>query len=126
MPIDSEFPKNHKVIGKHKHEDGLFHFVLGPGRSDAESSSKEQVKQAYKSRGEDYVPLGVNGTYVGVDWDSFIADGACIEACPVQVFQWYGIEHDKPAAQMINVTNLELVKIMIEEEEKIILISQIQ
>ena len=35
MPIDSEFPKNHKVIGKHQHEDGRFHFVWGPGRSDA-------------------------------------------------------------------------------------------
>ena len=58
MPIDSEFPKNHKVIGKHKHEDGRFHFVWGPGRSDAETSSNEQVQQDYKSRGEDYVPLG--------------------------------------------------------------------
>lgn len=50
MPIDSEFPKNHKVIGKHKHEDGRFHFVWGLGRSDAESSSNEQVQQTYKSR----------------------------------------------------------------------------
>ena len=39
MPIDSEFPKNHKVIGKHQYEDGRFHFVWGPGRTDAESSS---------------------------------------------------------------------------------------
>ena len=44
MPIDSEFPKNHKVIGKHKHEDGRFHFVWGPGKSNAETSSNEQVK----------------------------------------------------------------------------------
>ena len=84
MPIDSEFPKNHKVIGKHKNEDGRFHFVWGPGRSDAESSSHEQVQEAYKTRGEEYVPLGVHGTFVGVDWDSCIADGACIEACPVE------------------------------------------
>jgi NAD-dependent dihydropyrimidine dehydrogenase PreA subunit len=86
IPIDSDFPKNHKVIGKHKHEDGRFHFIWGPGRSDAEFSSNEQVQEAYKSRGEGYVPLGVHGTYVGVDCDSCIADGACIEACPVQVF----------------------------------------
>jgi NAD-dependent dihydropyrimidine dehydrogenase PreA subunit len=105
MPIDSEFPKNHKVIGKHQHEDGRFHFVWGPGRSDAETSSNEEVQQAYKSRGEEYVPLGIHGTYVGVDWDSCIADGACIEACPVQVFQWYRTEHDVPAAEMVNVTS---------------------
>jgi hypothetical protein len=30
MPIDSEFPKNHKIIGKHKNADGRFHFVWGP------------------------------------------------------------------------------------------------
>ena len=61
MPIDPAFPKNHKVIGKHKNEDGRFHFVWGPGRSDAESSSHEQVQESYKARGEEYVPLGVHG-----------------------------------------------------------------
>ncbi len=45
MPIDPAFPKNHKVMGKHKNEDGRFHFVWGPGRSDAESSSHEQVQE---------------------------------------------------------------------------------
>ena len=86
MPIDSELPKNHKVIGKYKNEDGQFHFVWNPGRFDAESSSNEQVQEAYKTRGEEYVPLGVHGTFVGVDGDSCIAYGACIEAYPVQVF----------------------------------------
>ena len=37
MPIDPDFPRNHKVIGKHNHADGEhFHFVWGPGRPDAE------------------------------------------------------------------------------------------
>jgi len=40
---------------------------MGPGRSDAESLSNEQIQQGYKSRGEANVPLGVHGTYVGVD-----------------------------------------------------------
>ena len=93
MPIDPAFPKNHKVIGKHKNEDGRFHFVWGPGRSNAESSSNDQVQESYKTRGEEYQrrrisPIGVHGIFVGVDRDSCIADGACIEACPVQVFQW--------------------------------------
>ena len=34
MPIDPDSPKNHQVIGKHKHADGKhYHFVWGPGRS---------------------------------------------------------------------------------------------
>ena len=32
--------------------------------------------------------LGIWGTVVGVDFDLCIADGACIDACPVDVFEW--------------------------------------
>jgi hypothetical protein len=54
MPIDEEFPKNHHVKGKHKHVDGEhYHFVWGPGRSDAETSTKSEVQAAYKYRGKD-------------------------------------------------------------------------
>jgi NAD-dependent dihydropyrimidine dehydrogenase PreA subunit len=106
MPIDSEFPKNHKVIGKHQTSDGDYvHFVWGPGRSDAESATNNQVQQDYKARGEEYGPLGIHGTFVAVDWDACIADGGCIEACPVQVFQWYRSEQDVPAAEMVNATS---------------------
>ena len=106
MPIDSDFPKNHQVIGKHKHADGEhFHFVWGPGRT-VEAAENEEVKKAYEARGEQIVPLGVHGTMVAVDWDSCYADGACIEACPVQVFQWYRTEHvDVPAIEMQNATS---------------------
>ena len=49
MPIDSDFPKSHQVSGKHKHADGEhFHFVWGPGRSDAETSTKEESKKHTK------------------------------------------------------------------------------
>ena len=102
MPIDPDFPKNHKVIGKHKHTDGEhFHFVWGPGKT-AEAAENEDVTKAYKARGEQIVPLGVHGTMVAIDWDSCVADGACVEACPVQVFQWYRTEHDAPAIEMQN------------------------
>jgi NAD-dependent dihydropyrimidine dehydrogenase PreA subunit len=40
-----------------------------------------------------------------VDWDSCTADGACIEACPVQLFQWYRSEPDLPAVEMTNATS---------------------
>jgi NAD-dependent dihydropyrimidine dehydrogenase PreA subunit len=105
MPIDPDFPKNHQPIGKHQHADGEhFHFVWGPGGA-KEALENEEVKSAYQSRGEEMVPLGVHGTMVAVDWDSCVADGACIEACPVQVFQWYRTENDVPAAQMANTTS---------------------
>ncbi|HSF51344.1 MAG TPA: ferredoxin family protein [Nitrososphaeraceae archaeon] len=97
MPIDPEFPNNYQVIGKIKLGDGeQFHFRWGPGKQ-AEAAENEEVKAAYTARGEEQVPLGVSGTMVAVDWDSCVADGACIEACPVQVFQWYRTEHDVPA-----------------------------
>jgi NAD-dependent dihydropyrimidine dehydrogenase PreA subunit len=105
MPIDPDFPKNHQPTGKHQHADGEhFHFVWGPGRP-AEAAENEEVKSAYQTRGEEVVPLGVHGTMVAVDWDSCVADGACIEACPVQVFQWYRTENDVPAVQMANATS---------------------
>ncbi len=62
---------------------------MGPGRSDAESLSNEQIQQGYKSRGEANVPLGVHGTYVGVDWDSCVADGAVLKHALFKYF--YGI-----------------------------------
>jgi NAD-dependent dihydropyrimidine dehydrogenase PreA subunit len=105
MPIDPDFPKNNQPIGKHQHTDGEhFHFVWGPGAS-KEALENEEVKSAYQTRGEEMVPLGVHGTMVAVDWDSCIADGACIEACPVQVFQWYRTENDVPAVQVANATS---------------------
>ena len=106
MPIDLEFPKNHKVIGKHRCSDNEhFHFVWGPGKADAESSTDDNVQNAYKARGEEYVPIGIHGTFVAVDWDSCISDGGCIEVCPVQVYQWYRTEDDVPAVQMVNATS---------------------
>ncbi|HLA22140.1 MAG TPA: ferredoxin family protein [Nitrosopumilaceae archaeon] len=104
MPIAEDFPKGLKTIGKISHTDGEhFHFVWGPGKV-AEAAADEKVKAAYKEHGEKIEPLGVSGTMVAVDWDSCVADGACIEACPVQVFQWYRTEKDIPAKKAINET----------------------
>jgi len=101
MPIDLDFPKNHQVIGKHEHADGEhFHFVWGPGKT-AEAAEDENVKKAYEERGEEIVPLGVHGTMVAIDWDSCIADGACLESCPVQVFEWYRTAVDVPAKDLL-------------------------
>lgn len=105
MPIAEDYPKGLKPIGKIMHADGEhFHWVWGPGRSKAEAFESDAVKAAYKAHGEKQVPLGGSGTMVAVDWDSCVADGACIEACPVQVFQWYRTEKDIPAIKAINET----------------------
>ncbi|MCL4411852.1 MAG: ferredoxin family protein [Candidatus Thermoplasmatota archaeon] len=32
--------------------------------------------------------LGIHGVNVAVDWDSCIADGSCMEACPMNGFEW--------------------------------------
>lgn len=99
MPIAENFPEGLKPVGKVSYSDGgQFHVMWGPGRAGAEAASNGDVQAAYKARGEEMVPLGVSGTMVAVDWDSCVADGACIEACPVQVFQWYRTEKDIPAS----------------------------
>ncbi len=40
-------------------------------------------------RGSDNTQLGVWGEFVSVDYDICVADGACIEACPVGVYEWF-------------------------------------
>ena len=110
MPIAENFPEGLKPVGKVNLDDGNFHIMWGPGKtkntdgSQAEMLADAEVVAAYAARGEEQVPLGVSGTMVAVDWDSCVADGACIEACPVQVFQWYRTEKDIPAKDVVGQT----------------------
>ncbi|MCG3780056.1 MAG: Ferredoxin [Nitrosopumilus sp.] len=110
MPIAENFPEGLKPIGKINLNDGNFHIMWGPGKkvntdgSRAEVFEDQDVIAAYAARKEEHVPLGVSGTMVAVDWDSCVADGACIEACPVQVFQWYRTEKDIPAKDVVGQT----------------------
>jgi len=110
MPIAENFPEGLTPTGKINLDDGNFHIMWGPGKktntdgSQAEVFADSAVVAAYATRNEEQVPLGVSGTYVAVDWDSCVADGACIEACPVQVFQWYRTEKDIPAKDIVGQT----------------------
>lgn len=104
MPIAENFPEGLEPSGKIHNADGQFHFMWGPGRADAETATNSDVQAAYTARNEKHEPLGVSGTMVAVDWDSCVADGACIEACPVQVFQWYRTEKDIPAKDVVGQT----------------------
>ena len=40
---------------------------------------------------------GIYGTEVAVDLDLCVGDGACIEVCPVNVFEWQGDGEDRKA-----------------------------
>jgi len=105
MPIKEDFcHEGKKPIGKIMHSDGEnFHWVW-PSQGLVEASKNADVLAAYKKHGEKMEKIGVSGTMVAVDWDSCVADGACIEACPVQVFQWYRTEKDIPAVKAIHET----------------------
>jgi NAD-dependent dihydropyrimidine dehydrogenase PreA subunit len=63
------------------------------GPIDPDFKSKRQVTGAFqgiKVWGPVDPPgqLGIWGTEVTVDFDICVADGACIEACPVNVYEW--------------------------------------
>ena len=62
-PIDSKFKEKRQQVGTYQ---GIK--VWGP----------------YDAPGQ----LGIWGDYVCIDFDICVADGACIEACPVNVYEW--------------------------------------
>jgi hypothetical protein len=54
MPIDQNFPKNHQVIGRHKHADREhFHFVWVQGDPMQNLQRRKKFKQSTKGRGEE-------------------------------------------------------------------------
>ena len=72
---------------------------IKPGPIDVEYKSKMGPSALFKTpanyqiktwgRGADNGIMGVWGEFVSVDFDICIADGACIDACPVNVFEWF-------------------------------------
>ncbi|ELZ19012.1 MULTISPECIES: 4Fe-4S dicluster domain-containing protein [Halobacteriales] len=63
MAIDPQFTENREQVDEHNG-----HSVWGPVDEPEE--------------------LGIHGTHVAVDFDICLADGACVEDCPVDVFEW--------------------------------------
>ena len=70
MPIDPDFQINRRAV-----------------------ATFETVK-VWKDGASD---LGIYGTDVAVDFDLCVGDGACIEVCPVNVFDWQGSGADRKA-----------------------------
>ena len=108
MPINEDFCHgDKKPIGTMKHADsGNEHFIwpsqVGEGQNEWDASKDENVLAAYEAHGEKMEKLGIDGTMVANDWDVCVADGACIEACPVQVFQWYRTDKDISGIDAVN------------------------
>ena len=50
--------------------------------------SSNKIK-TWGRKGEDNAIMGVWGEFVSVDFDICVADGACIDACPVDVYEWF-------------------------------------
>jgi NAD-dependent dihydropyrimidine dehydrogenase PreA subunit len=74
-PIDRDFlekPNEYPLNGQH-----VGHAVRAEGM------------QRLDANGTPYpTKLGIHGTAVGVDWDCCIADGSCLDVCPVQLYEW--------------------------------------
>jgi len=110
MPINEDFCHgDKKPIGKIiDAPSGNFHWVwpsqAGEGQNEWDASKNEQVLADYEKRGEKMEKLGITGTMVANDWDVCVADGACIEACPVQIFQWYRTDKDMSGIDAVNDT----------------------
>lgn len=70
-----------------------------PGPIDIEFKSKMKPSKSYDAngytiktwgrKGANNEIMGVWGEFVSVDYDICIADGGCIEACPVNVYEWF-------------------------------------
>lgn len=72
MPqIDPDFEKNRQQVDTHQD-----HIVWGP----------VQPPEV----------LGIHGKTVAVDFDICIADGVCVDVCPVSVFEWYDAPGTNP------------------------------
>ena len=50
---------------------------------------RAEGKQRMDAEGKPYpTKLGIHGSHVAVDWECCVADGACLDVCPVDVFEW--------------------------------------
>src|SRR6056297_1899543 len=80
MAIDPEFETSRDVVEQHEGHD-----VWGPV--------------------EEPETLGIHGTHVAVDFDICLADGACLEDCPVDVFEWVDTPDHTESEIKANPTN---------------------
>jgi len=90
-----------EVVEEGEEDEGEIEIPDGakPGPIDVEYKSKMKLSTGYDAagytiktwgrRGTSNGIMGVWGEFVSVDYDICIADGGCIEACPVDVYEWF-------------------------------------
>ena len=90
-----------EVVEEGEEDEGEIEIPDGakPGPIDVEYKSKMKLSAGYDAagytiktwgrRGTSNGIMGVWGEFVSVDYDICIADGGCIEACPVGVYEWF-------------------------------------
>lgn len=90
-----------EVIEEGEEDEGEMEIPDGakPGPIDVEYKSKMKQSAVYDAAGYSIKTwgrkgtsngiMGVWGEFVSVDYDICIADGGCIEACPVDVYEWF-------------------------------------
>ncbi len=74
-PIDENFLEEkdkYPVTGKHGEHD-----VRAQGVARMDATGKQNPTK-----------WGIHGTKVAVDWEACVADGACMDVCPVSLFEW--------------------------------------
>ncbi len=90
-----------EVVEEGEEDEGEIEIPDGakPGPIDVEYKSKLKLTAAYDAsgysiktwgrRGTSNGIMGIWGEFVSVDYDICIADGGCLEACPVDVYEWF-------------------------------------
>lgn len=58
-------------------------------KQSASYDAAEHTIKTWGRRGSSNAIMGVWGEFVSVDYDICVADGGCIEACPVSVYEWF-------------------------------------
>ena len=74
-PIDPDFmnkPDEYPETGAH-----FEHKVFAEGKQRLDANGKTNPTS-----------VGIHGLHVAVDFDACIADGVCMDVCPVDVFEW--------------------------------------
>lgn len=75
-PIDPDFLDKQDEFPKTGEHNGHAVFAEGAKRMDNEGNPYPTA-------------LGIHGSHVAVDFEACIADGVCMDVCPVDVFDWY-------------------------------------
>ncbi|MFB6250464.1 MAG: ferredoxin family protein [Halobellus sp.] len=94
MGIDPNFDSNRELVGPEELE------KLPSSASQTEFGDGVDVWGPI----EPPEKLGIHGTHVAVDYDICIADGACLENCPVDVFTWVDTPDHPESEQKVEPT----------------------